>query len=218
MNSFDIAEQMAKIIALLGVPVVLAIGGWYIQKGISEKALHKDYVSLAVSILAKPKEESDPKLRAWAVDLLNNHSPVKLDFETSQNLATGDLTLPNGSISGPSYRNAPIKHNRGEILILESPAIAGRCVVDIDYGTDFSASYRWRYRKPGSEEVSGSGNLFEQFIKVDTLNYPMGRTIITAGPFGLEWSYAGPSSGWIYSLPPTKVFTTQEKSFADFKL
>lgn len=56
--------------------------------------MSKDYVSLAVSILAKSEQEGDPGLRLWAVDLLNANSPVKFDAETSKKLTEGELTLP----------------------------------------------------------------------------------------------------------------------------
>lgn len=93
-NKLDCIERIAKILSLIAVPVILAIGGWWIQGALSQRNVSKDYVTLAVSILSKPQDDTDTELRAWAVDLLNANSPVPLNFSTAKKLTKGELRLP----------------------------------------------------------------------------------------------------------------------------
>jgi hypothetical protein len=60
------------------IPAVIAIGGWYIQNTATHQSISKDYVTLAISILEKPKSKEDSGLRDWAVDLLSDNAPTKL--------------------------------------------------------------------------------------------------------------------------------------------
>jgi hypothetical protein len=91
---WDRTEQIAKILALIAIPALIAIGGWIIQHSISLQSVNKDYVQLAVSILTKSDEEVAPSLRNWAVELLNDKSTVKFSPEVATELATGQLKLP----------------------------------------------------------------------------------------------------------------------------
>ncbi len=91
---WDRTEQIAKILALIAIPALIAICGWIIQHSISLQSVNKDYVQLAVSILTKSDEEVAPSLRNWAVELLNDKSTVKFSPEVATELATGQLKLP----------------------------------------------------------------------------------------------------------------------------
>lgn len=93
-SRWDHLERFARVLSLIAIPVAVAIGGWWIQDAISQRSVTKDYVALAVSILAKPDQEADPALRVWAVELLNANSSVKFDPETSSKLSKGELKLP----------------------------------------------------------------------------------------------------------------------------
>jgi len=92
----DRFEQMAKIFATLLVPIVLAIGGWYIQAtvehdktnaatvqtnaqlSLERQRISLEYVKLAKDILATPKDVP-PELTRWSWQLLNDVSPTKFD-------------------------------------------------------------------------------------------------------------------------------------------
>lgn len=94
LSRWNKIEQVSRALSLGAIPVVLAIGGWWIQNALSERSVNKDYVALAVSILSKSDKEVDEGLRSWAVDLLNANSPVKFDPKVSQKLSSGEITLP----------------------------------------------------------------------------------------------------------------------------
>lgn len=85
------AESISKILATIAIPVVLAVGGWYIQDSVSRQSVNKDYVALAVSILQK--HDADPNLRSWAVRLLNDNSPTKFSDQTFQDLLSGAINF-----------------------------------------------------------------------------------------------------------------------------
>lgn len=80
-----------KAISIAAVPVVLAVGGWYIQRQLQNQTLSRDYVQLAVSILKEPDSaaQTNPVLRAWAVDLLRENSPTRLSDQLVEQLKTG---------------------------------------------------------------------------------------------------------------------------------
>lgn len=83
------------------MPILLAVGGWLLQDTVSRRSVSHQYVSLAVSILKEPIAEVT--LRDWAVDILNEHSPVSFDPETSQRLKSGELSLPTDRLIGTWY-------------------------------------------------------------------------------------------------------------------
>jgi len=94
---WGILESLSKIIAALGIPVVLGAGGWVIQSTISQQTVSKDYVTIALGILQKDESkdgsQSNTGLRRWAVALLNSTSPVRLDPTTEQQLISGKLNI-----------------------------------------------------------------------------------------------------------------------------
>lgn len=94
VDRWDRAEQIAKVSSLVAIPVVLAIVGWLIQSSLSERNVSQEYVKLAVSILKEPKDKTDPALRGWAADLLNQNSPTKFSAQVLQALKEGEATLP----------------------------------------------------------------------------------------------------------------------------
>lgn len=75
-SSLSKLEHIFKILSYITVPVVIAYGGWSIQKSISASEVNQQYVSLAISILSDANVDDDAVMRGWAVDVLAKHSPV----------------------------------------------------------------------------------------------------------------------------------------------
>lgn len=92
--SLDKIEQLSKILSIVAIPVVLGIVGWIIQDRLATRHISRDYVQLAVSVLKETESDVSQSLRNWAVDLLNNHSPVKFSPEVVRDLKTGEIRLP----------------------------------------------------------------------------------------------------------------------------
>lgn len=98
---------VTQIFSMLAIPVLLALIGYWVQKGIQEQQIKRDYVSLAISLLTpRPKEEvkTPPELVGWAIRLLNDSSPVKLSEQEvaaiqKNGLPPGDTNLLSGSAS-----------------------------------------------------------------------------------------------------------------------
>jgi hypothetical protein len=87
------AEQMAKIVSLIAIPIIVAWGGWRIQDILARRNTSKGYVELALTIVSKPKGEIEPGLRNWAWDLLNANAPTKIAPETLRQLKAGEAVL-----------------------------------------------------------------------------------------------------------------------------
>lgn len=88
-------ETISRILSIAAVPIVLALGGWIVQRQLQKQSVGKDYVQLAVSILREPDSSKvSIELRSWAVDLLNAYSAVKLSDSISKGLKAGQAVLP----------------------------------------------------------------------------------------------------------------------------
>ena len=87
-------EQIARIMSLIAIPVIVAICGWLIQDSLTQRNVGQEYVKLAVSILTEPKDKTNPALRDWAVDLLNQNSPTRFSAAVMEQLKSGDVSLP----------------------------------------------------------------------------------------------------------------------------
>jgi hypothetical protein len=74
----DKLERLAKILSALALPLVVGIGGWWIQDVLSQGDIDQDYVELAISILSSPSDETPTELREWATSLLDHTSPVEI--------------------------------------------------------------------------------------------------------------------------------------------
>ena len=125
-------ERLAKILSLIAIPIVIAAIGWMIQDVLSQRAVSKDYVQLAVTILTKEPENVDHAIREWAVDLLNDNSPTKFSADVTKRLKAGEISLPEAlsavlSTAGaggtlaisPDGRNVATAHKDGTIRVWE---------------------------------------------------------------------------------------------------
>src|SRR5215831_4229757 len=93
-NWLDTVEKLSRILSIAAIPVVIAIGGWLIQRQLQDQTIRRDYVQLSLSILQNPDPSKvSPEIRNWAVDLLDANSPTKLSPEAIQKLKSGAITL-----------------------------------------------------------------------------------------------------------------------------
>jgi|HubBroStandDraft_6_1064221.scaffolds.fasta_scaffold00472_4 hypothetical protein len=92
-TTLDIFERLAKVFAIVAIPVVipisLAIYSAKVQGAAQTETINRDYVQLAVSIVKEGLV--DPEIRNWAVDLLAQHSPTKFEPEVLRKLKVGEL-------------------------------------------------------------------------------------------------------------------------------
>jgi hypothetical protein len=96
-------ERISRTVSIAAIPVVLAVGGWIIQRQLQNQTVGAAYVNLAVTILENPDKSKVPnELREWAVDLLNDNSPTKLNAKAVASLKSGAVTLPSSFNFVPS--------------------------------------------------------------------------------------------------------------------
>lgn len=75
------ALLLSQIFSMIAIPVVLALIGYWVQRGVQDQQIKRDYVNLAISLLVPKKEgevQTTPELTNWAIKLLNDSAPVKL--------------------------------------------------------------------------------------------------------------------------------------------
>lgn len=97
---YDWIERVSKILAIAAIPVVLAAGGWWVQRQIGNQAIRRDYVQLAVTILSQPDSLRNSALNDWAIDLLAENAPTPLPDSLKAQLRSGETFLP--IISNPT--------------------------------------------------------------------------------------------------------------------
>lgn len=90
-------ERLAKIFSYVGVPVLLFI----IQGELAKNSASREHMNLAVSLLREPisTEPERQLLRAWAIDLFAETSPVHVSDEMKRALM-GKVGLP---LAGPCF-------------------------------------------------------------------------------------------------------------------
>jgi hypothetical protein len=89
------AKNYAVAISAVVVPVIVAVLGYRIQSSISDNAIRKDYVQLAINILREaPDTKNDPDtqhLRTWAIDVVDGYSPIPLSPAAKDELRRNQL-------------------------------------------------------------------------------------------------------------------------------
>jgi hypothetical protein len=110
-------EQFAKILSLIGIPVVVGAAGWVIQSRLAQQSVSQQYVQIAIAVLTKPKGDVDAEIRDWAARLLNDNSPTKMTAATIAQLKSGEITLPGalGFAEIPNRKQATAKAADGSL-------------------------------------------------------------------------------------------------------
>jgi len=97
-------ESILSSISIAAIPVVIAVGGWLIQRRLQDQAIQRDYVQLSVEILKESDTaKTNVDLRNWAVELLNQNAPVKLNQNVKDQLKSGKVSLPSLSAEPSKY-------------------------------------------------------------------------------------------------------------------
>lgn len=94
-------KNLATIISAIAIPIVLTIAGYYIQKQLSSEGIRKDYVGFATAVLKENAANQEPELRAWAVKILDTHSPIPFSPKAKEGLRTGLVVTPGLAWIGP---------------------------------------------------------------------------------------------------------------------
>jgi hypothetical protein len=143
---WDTAEKISRTFSFAAVPIVVAVGGWLLQRLLQKQSIRRDYVQLAVTILSNAEPSKVPsEIRAWAVDLLNENSPIKLDAGTVERLKSGAITLSGFQFVSsraltPALKGqleASLSEFKAYLTKLGFPPMAKRVSVDIRPGTEF---------------------------------------------------------------------------------
>jgi hypothetical protein len=181
-DAWEVLESISRIIAALGIPVVLGVGGWIIQGTVSQQTVSKDYVLLATDILKTKREAGeDGDLRKWAVDLLNRTSPVPLDEATAQQLIKGTITIPSS-----------ILRQIGSTPIL---AIDSAIIFESGMVIDSDGAYRAFHpdNKSGLEPLGDAGYPGNWWGLVTDNGLPSGNPVIQTGNDPAPGFYVSPT-------------------------
>jgi hypothetical protein len=103
VSSLARTESIAKIVAAVVIPVAVVIVGQEYSRAVKQREIEAKYVELAIGILRSPPADEAFDIRAWAVEVVNSHSGVKLtELQREDLIRTGTLgavTIPGGPSS-----------------------------------------------------------------------------------------------------------------------
>lgn len=112
MGRLEKIKDITVICSSIAVPIVIAVGAWYIQYSIAKDSVRKDYVQVAANILLNSKSnEADPELRKWAINVFNSYSPIPLNDELKKNLQTGIMRVYVPEVSPAALNYSPKFHS-----------------------------------------------------------------------------------------------------------
>jgi hypothetical protein len=95
-------KSIASIASAVAIPFVLAVVGYFIQKQLANDGLKKDYVSIAASILKENPTGQEPDLRKWAVEVLEQNSPIPFTTNAKRSLQAGSpIVVPGPALPPP---------------------------------------------------------------------------------------------------------------------
>lgn len=121
VDALEKAKAIATICSAVAIPLVLTVAGYFIQKQLSEEGLRKDYVGIATAILKENVKGQEPELRAWAVKVLDENSPIPFSKKAKEGLLTG------AAVSGIIWIGPPadcLKRSKKRTFIQEYDRLA----------------------------------------------------------------------------------------------
>lgn len=81
-------QSIVSIASSIAIPLVLAVGGYVVQREIADDGIKKDYVGMATGILREDARSQDPALRLWAVEVVSAFAPIKLSPQAEAGFRT----------------------------------------------------------------------------------------------------------------------------------
>ena len=110
-------QAIASIASSIAIPLVLAIAGYIVQRQFTADGLKKDYVQIAANILKENAATQEPDLRKWAVQTLDENSPISFSTKAKEGLQTGapvvtagpPLYLPPAQCMSPPVQGKVLK-------------------------------------------------------------------------------------------------------------
>ncbi len=93
MNGWEKAKTLSVLISSIAIPIVLALVGHWYTAAQNAREFGLQYVELAVSILAQEPQQHNRELRAWAADVINIHSSIKLPKNVKKDLTIKRLDI-----------------------------------------------------------------------------------------------------------------------------
>ena len=94
MNFFEKLKTLSASIAVIFIPIVIALLGNQYSKAIKEKETQLRLVELSIEILNEKQGDKNEGLKKWAVDVINKYSEVQLNDAVKTGLITNKIQFP----------------------------------------------------------------------------------------------------------------------------
>lgn len=146
--------DIAKIISVAAVAPTVALVGYLLSADVKVQEVEVKYVELAVGILKEPKDKTEPSVRQWAIDIVNEYSGVEMSEMTKNALLEKpfiyekpaletDLYLSDNVLgSDKSIRITVVNHGKSDVIVDKvtiSDGQAAKCKFEIKPTQNISA-------------------------------------------------------------------------------
>ncbi|CAK7026744.1 hypothetical protein [Saezia sanguinis] len=84
-------QAISTIFAAVAIPVIVAFFGYIIQRQLSNDNIRKDYVAMALDIIKGDAKSQSEEVRAWAVEMLNENSPIPFSGKAQDDLRSNTI-------------------------------------------------------------------------------------------------------------------------------
>ncbi len=106
VSKASLRQECLRTISIILIAPAITLVGYFINNTIHERALEKEYLELAISVLREPEPGANADeangLRTWACDLFKLNSPIPVPDELSGSLCSGDVVFPNPPPPAPA--------------------------------------------------------------------------------------------------------------------
>jgi hypothetical protein len=86
MERWEKLKALSGIIAAIIIPIVILLVGNQYSEAVKERELQGRFVELAVDILKAPPTKENRNIRAWATEVIDLYSGVRLSRTTKEDL------------------------------------------------------------------------------------------------------------------------------------
>lgn len=94
MNFFEKLKTVSASIAVIFIPIVIALLGNQYSQAIKEKETQLRLVELSIEILKEKQGDENEGLKKWAVDVINRYSEVPLNDVVKTDLISDKIQFP----------------------------------------------------------------------------------------------------------------------------
>lgn len=219
-DSWDIV----KIISVAAVAPSVALAGYLLSADVKVQEVEAKYVELAIGILKEPKNQTEPSVREWAIDIVNEYSGVEMSETTKNALRENPFIYEKPTLDTNLYLSDSVRGSDKSIRI--TVVNHGKTNVVVDKVTIFDGqNAKCKFEIKPTQSISAEASYFidvvsltkiAECLSVDSSKVYGASTKLTmdAGAFGDKLkNYTVYNQPFFVTMHYSNVFANTESTF-----